>query len=294
MSSAAQPLPPRKLIRQIADDLIWLLREAWRVVVVAFCFMFFVYAVPLMRSSNKEERYEGHGYFVWAVALWVFAIPEVYGFAAGKQKWVPTLSSTVGNLINRHDWMSVFVIAVLFGCVLHVVRVQVPARRLRRERAEGPAIGTDIPSGEQWTMPASESGRLTRTQGDDDLPVDVRYEIIAGLFTVIAFVVPILGGAGKQTVGECGYGVMLTLLFFVPGILAYRHDKLVPFPGLFTTVGFLEQKSVGVALILGGGLVFLALHLTFYPFPSILPDIQGLHHHCQTVSDPSLCVNPTP
>jgi hypothetical protein len=294
MSTDAPQVPSQSLVGQIGADLIWLLREALRVGVVAFRFLFFLYAVPLMRSSNKEERFEGHGYFVWALALWTFAIPEVYGFAAGEQGRLPTLSSTVGNLINEHDWLSVFVVGLLFGCVLHVVRVQLPAQRQRRQRAQRTELAEGMTSGGQWTMLASESGRITKTQGDVELPVDARYEIVAIGLTVIAFVVPILANAGKQTVGECGYGVMLTMLFFVPGILAYRHDKLVPFPGLFTTVGFLERKSTAVALIVGGGLVFLALHLTFYPFPSILPDIQGLHHHCQTVQDPSLCVNPSP
>jgi hypothetical protein len=294
MSAEAPRVPAQSLFEQIGADLIWLLREALGVAVVAFRFMFFLYALPLMRSSNKEERYEGHGYFVWALALWTFAIPEVYGFAAGEQGRLPTLSSTIGNLINEHDWMSVFLIGLLFGCVLHVVRVQLPAQRQRRHRARREELAEDSASAGQWTMLASESGRLTKTHGDVDLPVDARYEIVAIGLTVIAFVVPILAGAGKQTVGECGYGVMLTMLFFVPGILAHRHDKLVPFPGLFTTVGFLERKSTAVALIVGGGLVFLALHLTFYPFPSILPDIQGLHHHCQSVSDPALCVNPGP
>ena len=294
MAGAVPHAQPQSLAGQVVGDAIWLLREVWEVAVVAVRFMFFLYAVPLMRSHNKEERYEGHGYFVWALALWTFAIPEVYGFVAGEQGRLPTLSSTVGNLINEHDWMSVFVIGVLFGCVLHVVRVQLPAQRLRRQRADLTAPVANITPGTQWTMPASESGRLTRTKGDVDLPVDARYEIVAIVLTAIAFAVPVLADAGKQTVGECGYGVLLAMLFFVPGILAYRYDRLVPFPGLFTTVGFLERKSVAVTLIIGGGLVFLALHLTFYPFPSILPDIQGLHHHCQTVKDPSLCVNPAP
>jgi hypothetical protein len=177
---------------------------------------------------------------------------------------------------------------------VHIVRVQLPAQRRRRERARDAVRADEIRPGERWTMLASESGRLTRTQGDVELPVLVWYELGAIVATAIAFVLPVLVGAGKQTVGEWGYGVLLLLLFFLPGIFAYRHDRLVPFPGLFTTVGFLERKSPAVAYIVGGGLVFLALHLTFYPFPSNLPDIQGLHHHCATVSDPSLCVNPTP
>lgn len=292
MAMDAPQVQQHSLLGHLAADVAWFLQEAVGVVVIALRLMFFLYAIPLMRSADSEERYEGHGYFVWAAALWTFVVPEVYGFAAGKQGRLPTLSNTVGNLLNAHDWISVLVIGLLFASVIHVARVQLPAQRRRRERRAAARVG--VLSTTHWTLTAAESGRVTSVEGEVNLPVDARYEIYAIALTAIAFATPMLAGAGKQIVGECGYGVLFVLLFFVPGILAYRHDTLAPFPGLFTTVGFLERKSPAVALVVGGGLAFLALHLTFYPFPSILPDIQGLHHHCQTVSDPTLCVKPAP
>ena len=283
----------------IFADLIWLVGEALKVLWVMLRLMLFIEARQLAKSKSDRRRYEGHGYFIWALALSMFAIPELYGAIAGKNGRLPTLSNTVGNLLNLHDWMSVFVVGLLFFGVAHVAKVGVPKRRhARRQHEQTPesiaAQRAAAPLQGKWTLTAAESGRVAAAHEDNVLPVYLRYELIAIGATAVAFSVPLALGASKQVVGECGYAMLFVVLFFVPGILAYRHDSLAPFPGLFLTMANLENKSKPVAVILGAGLVFLAIHLTFYPFPSIIPDIQGLHHHCQNVSDPSLCANPPP
>lgn len=284
-------------VGSVISDLIWVIVEAAKVIGVMLRLMLFIDVWPLTHSKSARRRYEGHGYFIWALALWMFAVPELYGAKSGKNGQLPTLSNTVGNLLDLHDWMSVFVVGLLFFGVAHLVRIQAPARRHARLQEETLIpVGDSVPS-DGWTLTAAESGRITKQAvavADVRLPVYVRYEFYAIVLTAIAFLVPLLLGAGKQVVGECGYAMLFFTLFFVPGILAYRHEKLAPFPGLFTTMLYLEKKSPPLAVILGAGLVFLAIHLTFYPFPSIIPDIQGLHHHCQNVSDPGLCGARTP
>jgi hypothetical protein len=145
-------------------------------------------------------------------------------------------------------------------------------------------------------LTAAESGRATTADNDTVLRVYLRYEYIAMGAAVVAFLLPLLLGASKQVVGECGYATLFFVLFLVPGVLAYRHHALAPFPGLFVTMLSLEHRSGPIAVILGAGLVYLAIHLTFYPFPSILPDIQGVHHHCSPLTGPKppICVNPGP
>ena len=46
--------------------------------------MLFVLGRRLLHSNSKRKRYEGHGYLVWAAALWAFIIPEMYGVIKGK------------------------------------------------------------------------------------------------------------------------------------------------------------------------------------------------------------------
>jgi hypothetical protein len=293
--ATAAPQDP-SYAKNIFGDLIWLVVEAAKVVWVMLELMLFIEARRLVKSKSDRRRYEGHGYFIWALALWMFAIPEFYGAISGKNGRIPTLSNTVGNLVNVHNWMSVFVVGLLFFGVAHVAKVGVPRhRRAKQQNPQAIADQRETPALKgKFALTAAESGRATIAPNETVLPVYVRYEFIAIGAIAVAFVLPLILGASKQVVGECGYATLFFTLFLVPGILAYRHDTLAPFPGLFKTMLSLEKKSPPIAVILGAGLVFLAIHLTFYPFPSILPDIQGLHHHCSNVSDPALCVNPAP
>jgi hypothetical protein len=284
----------RGVFGTIIGDLVWLGRQVARVIEVALGLMLFVYAWRLAHSRSDTQRYEGHGYFIWALALWTFTIPELYGSFAGKNGRIPTLSNTVGNLLNLHDWMSLFVVAFIFFGVTHIAKVQAPARRRARQQEQETRGREADAGGGRWCLTAAQSGRITDVQDEALLPVYVRYEMCAIALTVIAFLLPLFVGASKQVVGESGYAMLFAVLFVVPGLLAYRHKALASFPGLFTTMLNLERKSPPLAFILGAGLVFLAIHLTFYPFPSIIPDIQGLHHHCDTKPKPAICINPPP
>src|SRR4051794_16469649 len=120
-TNVGAPVAEQGLAAQIGADLWWLVTGAGKLANVALSLMLFRYAYEDINSNSRRRKYEGHGYLVWAIALWAFAIPEVKGFLSDKQGGIPTLSSTVGSLINLHNWMSVFVVFLLFGGVVQVV-----------------------------------------------------------------------------------------------------------------------------------------------------------------------------
>jgi hypothetical protein len=132
----AGPHEPGGYVGHILADLAWLGVEAAKTVWVMLRLMLFIDARKLAKSASARRRYEGHGYFIWALALWTFAIPELYGAISGRNGRIPTLSNTVGNLINVHDWMSVFVVGLLFFGVAHVARIGVPKHRRAKQQHE--------------------------------------------------------------------------------------------------------------------------------------------------------------
>jgi hypothetical protein len=340
--SSAEPFAakPRGFLAGIEDVVELLGRELLQLARVTLGFVFFLDGWRVRKSRSDTKRYEGHGYLIWGLALWMFAVPELYGSIKHENGHIPTLSNTVGNLINAHNWVSVFVVGVLFFGAAHIAQVQVPKRRRARKQhiqvversilaersdREPTRGGADEPSrplqeevvpagqpqdeqargtavrrpeqlvGGRWTLTGAESGRSASAGDDAVLPVYTSYEAWAIALTIVAFVVPAyLVHADKQTVGESGYSVLFFFLFALPGLLAKGHDALAPFPGLFTTVLDLEKRSPPLAVIFGAGLIYLAIHLTFYPFPSILPDIQGLNHYCHPkgLPSPGLCIKP--
>jgi hypothetical protein len=294
----------------IFADAWWVVEQVILLLWFIVQFMLFILGIRLIRRPSKADNYEGWGYIAWAVAAWAFAIPELYGTIAGHNGRVPTLSNTVGNLLNHRDYLSVVVVGLLFFGVLHVVRVQIPAALATAAAAE-PATeaesgspgesATDADSGpgnpppDAFEVPAGASGRATDAPATEQLPVVMAYDVIALIAVGLAFLIPVLLASSKQVVGESGYGALGVALFFIPGMLAYRHKRLVPLPSLFTTILNLETHSRPVAILFGAGFVFLTIHLIFYPFPSIIPDIQGLHHHCSPpagVPKPAICINP--
>jgi hypothetical protein len=273
-----------RFFRAVLSDARWLLGEAYELLKVVVELMTFVLAIRLMRSKNGLERFEGAGYLVWAIALWAFAIPELYGAFAGHNGRVPTLSNTVGNILYSANELSFDVVGVVVLGVMHAVRVQLPARQQVQD------VPPDTPVGaHRKAVPRGRSGRLAPTDPQTVLPIVAWYYPVAGAIVVAAFLVPILTGASKQHVGEWGYGALGVVLFLIPGVLAYRHARLVPFPTLFTTFLDLERRSPPLAIVVGTGLVFLMIHLILYPFPAIIPDLQGFHHHCQQTPRPAIC-----
>ena len=86
----------------------------------------------------------------------VFAIPELYGVFAGHNGRIPTLSNTVGNLLDAHDYLSVFVVAILVFAVIHVVRIQLPVHR--REEARRASAPDEEHIDGRWMIAADAAG----------------------------------------------------------------------------------------------------------------------------------------
>jgi hypothetical protein len=63
----------------------------------------------------------------------------------------------------------------------------------------------------------------------------------------------------------------------------------VPFPTLFQSFQAIEARAKWLALVIAAGLTVLMIHLVFYPWTSILPDLQHLHHFCQANKGAPLC-----
>jgi hypothetical protein len=44
------------------------------------------------------------------------------------------------------------------------------------------------------------------------------------------------------------------------------------------TIQNIEKRRSPVAVLFGAGIAILLLHLALYPWPSVIPDLQDLHH----------------
>ena len=61
---------------------------------------------------------------------------------------------------------------------------------------------------------------------------------------------------------------------------------------LFGTVLAIEQRAQIVAVVVAGCLVFLSLHLAFYPYPSIIPwfvNLEHVHNYCVQHAGQLIC-----
>jgi hypothetical protein len=225
-----------------------------------------------LRTRITSHPREARGYLVWIgfAGIIGFAIPEITS-AAGHAVW-PTVSGTVGGIENRHDWFALIVVVVLVFGAMHAIRVHFTRDHVL---ARG---GTRSPSSPRLIQ--TEDGRLTRADDVQDVSWWWYYGAAFVVILGVSFGVHYGADVSSQVLGEFLYGLIGLFLFLVPGLLAYEEGKLVPFPTLFWTIQRLERHSRVVALVFAGGITILLIHLVFYPWPSIIPDIQGVHSYC--------------
>ena len=81
----------------------------------------------------------------------------------------------------------------------------------------------------------------------------------------------------KYLLGEVLYSLIGFWWIVLPGWLAYKHGRVVPFPTLFRTVRNLEQRARVVAAVFAAGIAVLLIHLALHPWPSVISDLQDLH-----------------
>jgi hypothetical protein len=269
------------------------LADSWRLLGEAAEAVWFALTLPyqlykLLRPI--ETRREGLGYLVWGAALLVFAVPELWAAADGHKPW-PTLSDTVGTIERHHDWAAILVVAVLVFGAMHAVRVKFGAQPAPlKPPAQAPAQAAPArPHNPERKLLATEDGRLTRAEELEYLGW-WRYFALATGLVVAGYLAPrLVDRTNKQLIGESLYGAIALALFLIPGWLAYRLGRFVPFPTLFQSFQEIEGRAKWLAVVIAAGLTVLMIHLVFYPWTSILPDLQRLHGYCQANKGASLC-----
>lgn len=263
------------------EDSWRLLREFARAVVSAATLPYQLFR--LVRSI--ETRREALGYVVWGSALVVFGVPEIWAAADGRKPW-PTLSDTVGTIERDHDWTAILVVALLVFGAMHAIRVKFMARPapVASPGTKAAATRPPAPHNPGRDLLATDDGRLTRAETLEYMGW-WGYFLVALVMVIVGYVAPrAVDPTNKQLIGESLYGAIALVLFVIPGWLSYRLGRFVPFPTLFQSFQDIEGRAKWLAVIVAAGLTVLMIHLVFYPWTSILPDLQHLHSYCQSHS----------
>jgi hypothetical protein len=181
------------------------------------------------------DRRLAEGYLVWGATAIVVGVPEIWAVVDSDGVPWPTISGTVVSLETTHDWVAVIVVGLLVWALFHALRRPVFA-----------PIG-------RVAVPAIVY-----------FPVGVA--VVAGSSLGVA-----LGGADRRVLGYVLYGTIALTLVVVPGVLEWRLGRRVPFATFFDVVRDLEARIRIAAVVVAAGVVVLAIHLVFYPWPAIIP-----------------------
>jgi hypothetical protein len=225
------------------------------------------------------KRYEAWGYGVWFAMGAVIGIPEIWA-AADSSIGFPTISGTIGaGLEYRHNWVAIIVIGVIVFAAFHALYYPAWKRGELAVRRDQRRIGR-TPEGRLALVGPEETDAFGKAD---------RKEFSAIRYFALA-VVAVIGGSAltaaitddRYILGYVLYGLIATFWVVIPNITAYAFKRDVPYPTLFRTVHDLERRLRGVAVVIAAGLTILVIHLTLYPWPAIIPDLQKLHKQNQT------------
>ena len=280
-----------------------------------------------VRTPNTPHRLRLKlGYAVWILAFLMFGVPEIEAARRNNPLPFKTLSGTVGYVEQQADWVAIFVVLAIVFALFHSVRVARAVRQHRRHlrlKAKGVISETaPLPEGivaakayvprKQRTVPPGrlefgaerivvEDGRITKA-ADPEYMSWIGYYLFALALLLAALFIPWglvehwqTGGHSQQVVGDVFWIALFLVFFIVPGVLAYAYGRLVPFTTVFATFLDLEQRARWFTVVAAAGLVFLMLHLVFYPWPSIIPwfpDLKNLHNNCVEHATDVLCQRP--
>jgi hypothetical protein len=214
----------------------------------------------------KAEPQERWGYIWWGLSGVVIAVPELWAALGGDAVLWPTISGTVGNLEVFHQWVALIVVAVVIWAAIHAISVT----RVLMGGASADPAQRKLVAGDRFTV------------ADD--PQELGHPFGYLLFAVAAVAIPSVlfrelydGGDRRYVFGEVMYASIAFWWMIVPGWLAYKHGRLVPFPTLFATLKNLEKRAPHFTIVLGSGLAILMIHLILYPWPATIPDTNRLH-----------------
>lgn len=232
------------------------------------------------RDSSRSARLRCLGFR--ARRVWR---SEIWAAADGRKPW-PTLSDTVGTIERDHDWTAILVVALLVFGAMHAIRVKFMARPapVASPGTKAAATRPPAPHNPGRDLLATDDVRLTRAETLEYMGW-WGYFLVALVMVIVGYVAPrAVDPTNKQLIGESLYGAIALVLFVIPGWLSYRLGRFVPFPTLFQSFQDIEGRAKWLAVIVAAGLTVLMIHLVFYPWTSILPDLQHLHSYCQSHS----------
>lgn len=197
------------------------------------------------RLGGAVSPLERRGYLFWGpTVLLVLGVELLGALSETFRNWIPwpTISSTVGHLEKRWDWVAVIVVGVITATAFQALAYKAGPRTVTG-RSQRPGAPPARESGYSWL-----------------------FVLIPGL---IALGLAIAFGASKFQLGYIIYGVLAVFGIAIPSVLAWVLNKEVRFPTLFFTLDRLRRRFHAAALILVTGLAILVVHLAFYPWPDI-------------------------
>ena len=229
--------------------------------------------IELKKRFAGVTESEKWGYGVWGAMGVVFAVPELCAVGQGCDFPWPTISTTIGHLLDKAPVVALIPVALIVMAGFFVFRLN-PSRppQIANDRylivrtPEGRRAKLQFVSYEQLAPAASASGKAligpTRTRWRS-LP----YFVVATCVVIVGFVIAIPSG-NRYLTGYVGYSLIAVFWVIVPSVAAYWLKKDVPFTTLVYTVGILGRRLPIVAALTASLLVILLLHLALYPWPS--------------------------
>jgi hypothetical protein len=216
--------------------------------------------------GSSEHSRQIWGYIVWALTGLAVAVPEIWAAKWPDSAPFPTISGTVGYIEYWHDWVALLVIGVLIWAAVHAVKFSNQEKYIASPHH-------------------TPAGRFTfvDVNANPKEPFDgyaaVAYYAVALVCTIgVPLLVDQWRPKDEYLLGEVMYGTLGVFAFVLPGSAALFTGKDIPFTTLFVTIQNIERKASPVAVLFGAGIAILLLHLALYPWPSVIPDLQDLHH----------------
>jgi hypothetical protein len=206
-----------------------------------------------LRAEGGRELW---GFGVWLLVGLVFGVPESWA-GITSPPW-PALSDTIGHLEQLWHPARVIVVTLIVFAAFQAVTYPPGRAGESAAPASKPARGR---------TPCGRPARAgTKTAGA--VPVLVYFPVAIGVVAGGSILAAAAGG-GMFVRGYVIYGLIAIFLVLIPNALAFWFAADVPFPTLYHTIANLERRWRPAAMVIVAGLVVLAIHLVFFPWPDI-------------------------
>jgi uncharacterized membrane protein len=193
----------------------------------------------LSKRFADAEPPELHGYAYWGPVALAIAVVEILGALSKTFRdtipW-PTISRTVGHIIDVNSIWGIAVVAVIAGTAFAAVSYTAEAHPPGTQRFLGIRYG--------WPL-----------------------VYLITLLTALA--VRWVISDDKIHLGYAIYGAFAIVGILIPLALVWRKSNRVVFPNVFFTFRKLRERFRWVALTVIALLAVLVLHLALYPWPNL-------------------------